>query len=270
MSAGSGAISGCTEAGGICSGTYDEGTEVTLDRDPGSSPAAQRLERLHGGVGRRMRRDGRGGGERHRDLRPDRPRLTVTKSGDGSGTVTSTPAGIDCGTLCASGFEEGTTVTLTAVADSGSEFTGWSGACTGVGPCLVTLDGDQAVVAGFAKKASEGRRRKRQRAAVRTCRRRAERPRPPRRRAERPRLRPTAPLAKPVKKKPLQCKRGFRKLKQKGKRPLREGEAEAQGRQGEAEAPLRRGRLARGDAAFAAPRRDGRQRRDWDSNPGDA
>jgi hypothetical protein len=53
--------------------------------------------------------------------------LTVTKDGSGSGSVTSSPAGIDCGSACSAQFDDGTQVTLTAAADSGSTFTGWSG-----------------------------------------------------------------------------------------------------------------------------------------------
>ncbi len=65
--------------------------------------------------------------------------LSVSKTGSGSGTVSSAPAGITCGVSCEALFEEGTAITLTAVADSGSEFTGWSGACSGTGPCAFTL-----------------------------------------------------------------------------------------------------------------------------------
>ena len=65
--------------------------------------------------------------------------LGVGKAGDGSGTVTSDPGKIDCGTV----------VTLTATPGSGSTFEGWSGACTGTGTCLVTMDGDKAVTATF-------------------------------------------------------------------------------------------------------------------------
>ena len=65
--------------------------------------------------------------------------LSVEKTGTGSGTVTSDPAGIDCGSTCSFDFSYNTDVTLTAVADSGSTFTGWSGAgCTGTGACEVT------------------------------------------------------------------------------------------------------------------------------------
>jgi len=55
--------------------------------------------------------------------------ITVDRGGDGAGTVTSTPAGIDCGATCQTSFEEGTAVTLTATSASGSSFTGWQGAC---------------------------------------------------------------------------------------------------------------------------------------------
>ena len=56
---------------------------------------------------------------------PEKYKLTVTKSGDGFGTVTSVPALIDCGNTCEASFDEGTTVTLTATADPGSKFDGW-------------------------------------------------------------------------------------------------------------------------------------------------
>jgi hypothetical protein len=75
--------------------------------------------------------------------------LTVTKAGSGSGTVTSSPAGIDCGSTCSADFTSGQVVTLTATADAGSTFTGWGGDCTGSGPCVVTMDQDRAVTATF-------------------------------------------------------------------------------------------------------------------------
>lgn len=75
--------------------------------------------------------------------------LTATKAGSGSGTVTSSPAGIDCGATCAASFADGTMVTLTATPDPGSTFTGWSGDCSGTGPCTVTMDQDRAVTATF-------------------------------------------------------------------------------------------------------------------------
>jgi hypothetical protein len=64
--------------------------------------------------------------------------VTVQKAGDGTGTVTSSPAGIECGGTCENQFQEGTTVSLNAAAAPGSAFAGWSGACSGTGPCSVT------------------------------------------------------------------------------------------------------------------------------------
>jgi subtilisin family serine protease/uncharacterized protein (DUF2141 family) len=64
--------------------------------------------------------------------------VTILKGGDGTGKVASAPTGIDCGATCSANFLNNTTVTLTATADGGSTFTGWSGnGCTGTGSCVV-------------------------------------------------------------------------------------------------------------------------------------
>lgn len=79
--------------------------------------------------------------------------LTVTKDGKGAGTVTSAPAGIDCGATCSVPFAYGTAVTLTATADATSTFTGWSGGgCSGTGNCTVALTAASGVTATFAPK----------------------------------------------------------------------------------------------------------------------
>lgn len=78
------------------------------------------------------------------------PVLTVTKAGNGSGTVTSTPVGIVCGATCSAGFTSGTNVTLTATPETGSAFIGWSGACSGAGTCTVTMDAAKNVTATFS------------------------------------------------------------------------------------------------------------------------
>jgi len=76
--------------------------------------------------------------------------LTVQKSGTGSGTVTSSPAGINCGSDCTEAYNSGTSVTLTATAASGSTFAGWSGGgCSGTGNCTVTMDANKTVTATF-------------------------------------------------------------------------------------------------------------------------
>jgi uncharacterized repeat protein (TIGR02543 family) len=75
--------------------------------------------------------------------------LTVAVSG--SGTVTSNPAGISCGTDCAETLAAGSTVTLTAVPSSNAIFTGWGGSCAGGSPtCNVIMDAAKSVTANFA------------------------------------------------------------------------------------------------------------------------
>jgi hypothetical protein len=75
---------------------------------------------------------------------------SITNAGAGNGTVTSSPAGIDCGQTCSAVFNNGTSVTLTAQPASDSTFTGWSGACKGNGKCTVKVKSDIAVTASFA------------------------------------------------------------------------------------------------------------------------
>jgi uncharacterized repeat protein (TIGR01451 family) len=77
--------------------------------------------------------------------------LNVARSGSGVGRVTSSPAGIDCGAICTKDFAYGTPVTLTASPAAGSRFTGWSGDCTGLGTCTLTMNANHSVTAGFAK-----------------------------------------------------------------------------------------------------------------------
>ena len=77
--------------------------------------------------------------------------LTTTVSGSGSGTVISSPAGINCGTTCSSTFVQNQTITLTAVPAALSTFTGWGGACSGTQlTCSVTMSDARSVQAGFA------------------------------------------------------------------------------------------------------------------------
>jgi uncharacterized repeat protein (TIGR01451 family) len=81
--------------------------------------------------------------------------LTIIPGGNGTGTVRSTPAGINCGATCSVNFPSGTTVVLTATPSDGSTFTGWgAGPCEGTGTCTITLTSPPttvSVVANFAQ-----------------------------------------------------------------------------------------------------------------------
>ena len=68
--------------------------------------------------------------------------LSVTKNGTGSGSVSSNPTGPS--------FSAGTPVTLTALPDVNSVFSGWSGACSGTSTtCQVTMNSNVSVTATF-------------------------------------------------------------------------------------------------------------------------
>jgi hypothetical protein len=78
--------------------------------------------------------------------------LTVAKSG--SGTVTSSPTGISCGSDCTENYASGAIVTLTAAPASGWQFAGWAG-CTpnAANPkqCTITLNAAATVTATFTR-----------------------------------------------------------------------------------------------------------------------
>ena len=80
-----------------------------------------------------------------RGVRRDRRRrlstLTTGTSSSGAGTITPATGGK---------YDAGTTVSVTATANTGYQFTGWSGACTGTGSCSVTMTSDKTVIANFA------------------------------------------------------------------------------------------------------------------------
>ncbi|HEY7603628.1 MAG TPA: PASTA domain-containing protein [Gaiellaceae bacterium] len=82
--------------------------------------------------------------------------LTVTKAGTGTGTIVTSPAGIDCGADCSAVFPSGTSVTVRAVNGYRSRFAGWSGDCSGTTTCVVTMTGEHRVQARFASAGAAG------------------------------------------------------------------------------------------------------------------
>ncbi|NJK89868.1 MAG: hypothetical protein HC923_11050 [Myxococcales bacterium] len=83
------------------------------------------------------------------EVRRIRHRLTANRTGSGAGRILSTPDGINCGSTCTFEFLEGSEVVLDANPQGESTFAGWTGDCTGLGDCVVTMDRDRSVGAIF-------------------------------------------------------------------------------------------------------------------------
>ena len=76
--------------------------------------------------------------------------VSVKKAGTGSGTVVSSPAGIDCGATCSATYNAATSVTLTTTPAAASTFSGWSGSgCAGTAPCVLLGNATVTVTATF-------------------------------------------------------------------------------------------------------------------------
>ena len=82
--------------------------------------------------------------------------LTVSIAGTGAGTVTSTPSGISCPTICSFTFPPNTPVTLSETPGSNDAFSSWAGACTGSANCSVTLDASMSITANFSSENGNG------------------------------------------------------------------------------------------------------------------
>lgn len=130
------------ECGATCSAKFTEGTEVTLTATPEAGSSFSGWGGPCTGTGKcKVTLD------EARDVEAKfaaNPKLTlsISKVGTGKGAVTSSPAGISCGEACSAAFSEGQKVNLTASAEAGSRFVGWSGgACEGVASstCEVTM-----------------------------------------------------------------------------------------------------------------------------------
>jgi hypothetical protein len=136
--------------GSNCSANFDSGAVVSLTTAPASGSTFAGWSGACSGTGAcSVTMDAAKSVSANFTANPGPFTLTVAKSGAGTGTVTSTPSGISCGTTCSASFASGTVVSLTATPDSGSTFAGWSGACSGTGACSVTMDAAKSVSANF-------------------------------------------------------------------------------------------------------------------------
>ena len=153
------------DCGAVCAGDFDEASPVTLTATPGSrsalvswsgcdsEPSAKECT-----VTMNAARTVEARFEPLPDPPPPPPVLPgqrvlsvlSTATGGASGSVTSAPAGVDCGSTCAHSFGEGETVTLSPHPAPHSRFLGWGGCDSAAGErCTVTLGTDKTVVAAF-------------------------------------------------------------------------------------------------------------------------
>jgi hypothetical protein len=77
--------------------------------------------------------------------------LRVTKDGPRHGWVQRDPKGYVCHPDCTVSYVDGSKVRLTARPRPGAVFAGWSGACSGVKPCVLRMDQLRKVTATFTK-----------------------------------------------------------------------------------------------------------------------
>ena len=144
------------ECGTICSHTYPNGTQVNLAATPSEH------FKFTGWSGGGCGGTGACAVKMYSDITVTAtfaritPTLSVSKAGSGSGTVTSEPAGIQCGGNCSATFEEASVVKLTAIAVAHSSFMGWTGpdagGCGAVATCEVAIGtANVALTATFAQ-----------------------------------------------------------------------------------------------------------------------
>lgn len=87
-----------------------------------------------------------------------RRNVTITKSGKGTGTVTGNRGSVACGELCGGILPYGTQISLTAAPGANSRFAGWTGPCTGTGPCSATVAGADLGIGAVFEKARFGKK----------------------------------------------------------------------------------------------------------------
>ena len=83
------------------------------------------------------------------------PQRSLSVSRSGTGTVSSSPGGIYCGSDCFESYPDGTPVILTATTSGGWTFGAWGGACSGnVSSCTLSMTAAKSVTATFNPQAT--------------------------------------------------------------------------------------------------------------------
>jgi hypothetical protein len=135
--------------GGACAGNA---TTCTVPMNAESSVLATFVAAAGGGGGGGGGAGGAGGGGAGGGGGGAATGFVLSVSLANAGTVTSTPAGINCGANCSATYAVGSTVTLSATPPPGLAFSSWGGSCSGTTPtCTVTMTKALSVKASFTK-----------------------------------------------------------------------------------------------------------------------
>jgi uncharacterized repeat protein (TIGR02543 family) len=132
---------------GVCSHVYPDNTAVTLNATPPEGWTFLGWGGACSGTGScqvEMTQD-------HSVNATFAPLYTLTVNITGNGSVTSTDGFINCPGVCSHVYVSNSSVTLNASPAQGWSFGGWSGACTGSGPCNLTITQNQSVTATFTQ-----------------------------------------------------------------------------------------------------------------------
>jgi hypothetical protein len=136
-----------------CSASFGGGTQVTLSATPANGWSLNSWSSPCSGVGNCVVTMN---AAQSVTATFTQTQYTLDVSVSGNGTVTSSPGGITCPSVCTMNYSSGTPVTLTATPSGGASFNGWGGACTGNGSCLVTMNSIESVTAMFSASGGGG------------------------------------------------------------------------------------------------------------------
>ena len=140
------------ECGGTCAAPFTEGSKVVLKGAPGANTAAVKWT---GCTTVNLENECSVTMSAAKAVTATfnllERQLKVTKTGLGTGTVTSSPAGIECGATCSANFVKETVVTLTGAPGAKTLPPAWSGcdSLTAEDKCVVTMSTAKSVTATF-------------------------------------------------------------------------------------------------------------------------
>ena len=137
--------------GSDCSQEYSDSTSVTLTATPSAGFSFDRWEGACTGSASCVVSMSADRNVRAVFSEIDNSLMTLSVTTSGSGQVTSSPVGIDCGNDCSEQYEANTTVSLTATPDQGFIFQEWQGDCSGSGDCSVSMTSNMSVTAVFVE-----------------------------------------------------------------------------------------------------------------------